>query len=167
MTIQYMHIPSPLGKILLLSDGTFLTGLYFVGQKHIPEIQSGWVKRSELNIFSQTEQQLQEYFCGTRQVFDIPYRFDGGTPFQQQVWYEIAKIGYAHKESYLGLAKAVGSARAVRAVGGAVGKNPLTLIVPCHRVFGLDGSFTGYAGGLERKKALTLLEHQKFATITL
>jgi methylated-DNA-[protein]-cysteine S-methyltransferase len=165
MTTRYAHIPSPLGQILVLSDGDVLTGLYFIGQKHMPEIQAACSNNPELDLFITTSKQLQEYFEGTRKFFDIPYRFDGGTPFQKSVWQEIAKIDYGHAESYSGLAKAIGSGRAVRAVGGAVGRNPLTLIVPCHRVFGLDGSFTGYAGGLDRKKALALLEHQKFATI--
>ena len=161
----YAKSQTPLGEVLMLSDGTVLTGLYFFGQKHMPGIQATWQNDPDLSIFITTAKQVSEYFNGTRKVFDIPYRFVVGTSFQQRVWHEIAKIEHGQRGCYSDLAKEVGSLRAVRAVGGAVGRNPLTLIVPCHRVFGVDGSLTGYAGGLERKKALALLEHQKFATL--
>lgn len=101
--------------------------------------------------------QLQEYFAGTRRVFSVPYELRG-TEFQKRVWAALEQIPYGEIRSYRDIAQAAGSPKAVRAVGAANGKNPLWIIVPCHRVVGADGTLTGYAGGLEMKRALLELE---------
>ena len=103
-------------------------------------------------------QQLSEYFAGQRQQFDLPLDLSGGTAFQQAVWQALLTIKPGQTSSYGNVSKTIGNAAAVRAVGAAVGRNPISIIVPCHRVLGSDGSLTGYAGGLDRKTALLRLE---------
>jgi methylated-DNA-[protein]-cysteine S-methyltransferase len=109
-------------------------------------------------VLRETEQQLADYFAGRRRQFDLPLDLSHGTAFQQSVWQALLAIAPGRTTSYGALALAVGKPAAVRAVGAAVGRNPISVIVPCHRVLGADGSLTGYAGGLERKRALLELE---------
>jgi methylated-DNA-[protein]-cysteine S-methyltransferase len=148
----YSYLESDLGRMLATSSEGKLTGLYFVGQKHGPEMGSDWVRSDEAEIFARTARQLAEYAAGERLEFDLPVGLHG-TPFQVRVWKEIARIPFGRTISYGELAARVGSAEAVRAVGTATGRNPVCWIVPCHRVVGKDGSLTGFAGGLERKRA--------------
>jgi methylated-DNA-[protein]-cysteine S-methyltransferase len=153
----YTNIESPLGRVLLVSDGTSLTGVYFSGQKYEPTPGPDWRHDPDLKILKKSGLQLQEYFAGDRKVFHIPVSLQG-TPFQRKVWNALTEIPLGETISYGELAERVDRSSAVRAVGAAVGRNPVSVIVPCHRVIGRDGSLTGYAGGLERKRALLALE---------
>ncbi|MGF6595783.1 methylated-DNA-[protein]-cysteine S-methyltransferase [Paraburkholderia sp. GAS448] len=154
-------IPSPLGDILLRAEDDALTGLFFVGQKYCPQerIDEGREDASGMpRLLRQTQEELAEYFAGERQHFSVNVRTTG-TPFQQRVWSELVKIPYGQIESYGGLAERLGfDAGSARAVGAANGRNPVSIIVPCHRVLSGTGDLTGYAGGIERKQALLALE---------
>ena len=148
---------SPLGPMVLVSDGTALTGLYFDGQKHFPADTSGWRWDATAAPFPRVTHQLAVYFAGRRLAFDLPLA-PAGTAFQLRVWRQLAAIPHGATCTYSDVAIAMGSPAAVRAVGAAVGRNPLSILVPCHRVLGRGGALTGYAGGLERKAALLGLE---------
>jgi methylated-DNA-[protein]-cysteine S-methyltransferase len=154
---RYTTFDSPLGQILLVSDGSLLTGAYFSGQKYEPVPGPGWRLEPDLGIFQEASLQLHEYFAGRRRQFDIPLHLQG-TPFQTKVWKALLEIPHGSTVSYGELAGRIKRKDAVRAVGAAVGRNPVSVIVPCHRVIGSGGSLTGYAGGLERKRALLDLE---------
>ena len=134
-----------------------MTGTCFYGQKHEPTPGPDWRHDPDLKILKKRGLQLSEYFAGNRRVFNNPLRLQG-TPFQMAVWKAISEIPWGETNTYGELAIRIRRATAVRAVGAAVGRNPLSVIVPCHRVIGSDGSLTGYAGGLERKRALLALE---------
>lgn len=149
----YTEIDSPLGPILLVSNATALTGFYFVGQKYAPVTTDHWRRDPELPLFRDVEAQVAAYASARRQTFDVPIRFEG-TPFQLRVWQAIAAIPFGTTLSYSALAERIGAPSSMRAVGAATGRNPISLIVPCHRVVGRDGALTGYAGGLDRKRAL-------------
>lgn len=153
----YSKIQSPLGAVLLTSDGTALTGLYFEGQRYAPERDHDWVLRDDLQVFKQAGTWLEAYFAGHPPSVDLPLA-PRGTPFQRAVWQQIARIPTGETITYSELAKRSGNAAAVRAAGAATGRNPISLLIPCHRVVGSDGSLTGYAGGLERKRRLLALE---------
>lgn len=153
---RYTEIDSPLGPILLVSDGTALTGFYFIGQKYAP-VTDPWRRDPGLNLFRDAEAQIAAYLSGRRRTFDVPIRFEG-TPFQLRVWQAIAAIPFGQTQSYSALAERIGAPSSMRAVGAATGRNPISLIVPCHRVVGRDGALTGYAGGLDRKRALLNFE---------
>jgi methylated-DNA-[protein]-cysteine S-methyltransferase len=155
--VFHMTIESPLGPILLISDDSTLTGLYFRGQKHEPVSCPDWKPNPHSSLFQEAASQLAEYFSRRRRSFRVPVA-PKGTPFQEKVWQAIAAIPYGETASYRDLAEKIGKPEAVRAVGTAVGRNPISVIIPCHRVIGRDDSLTGYAGGLDRKKALLDLE---------
>ena len=148
---------SPLGRIILAASGNTLVGVWFDGQRHQPDT-SIWPQASEHPVLQQAQSQLTDYFAGRRTSFDLPLDFAQGTGFQQEVWRALLKIPRGATRSYGALSADIGKPAAVRAVGGAVGRNPLSIIVPCHRVVGAGGALTGYAGGLERKTALLQLE---------
>jgi methylated-DNA-[protein]-cysteine S-methyltransferase len=154
---QYTTIDSPLGKILLTSEGGLLTGLYFIGQKYQPEVPGDWAAATALALFRHAADELDEYFDGARSRFDVPLAAHG-TQFQQRVWRALQTVEAGTTLSYSALAETIGAARSVRAVAAAVGRNPISILIPCHRVIGADGSLTGYAGGLERKAQLLALE---------
>ena len=154
---QHTTIDSPLGKILLTSEGGPLTGLHFIGQKYQPQVQRDWAAATALALFRQAADELDEYFHGARSRFDVPLAAHG-TQFQQRVWRALQTIEAGTTLSYSALAEKIGAARSVRAVAAAVGRNPISILIPCHRVIGADGSLTGYAGGLERKAQLLALE---------
>jgi len=154
---MYTYFESPLGPMLLVSDGSFLTGAYFCGQKYELAPGPDWRQDSDLKILQDAALQLEEYFARRRRAFNIPLRLQG-TSFQRKVWKALLKIPLGRTVSYVELAGRVKRKGAARAVGAAVGRNPVSVIVPCHRVIGRDGSLTGYAGGLERKRALLALE---------
>jgi methylated-DNA-[protein]-cysteine S-methyltransferase len=156
----YTNFQGPCGKMLLLSDGQVLTGLYFSDQKYAPVLDSRWYHSSKLDIFLTAQTQLLKYFAGTRQLFNVAYRFEGGTPFQQKVWAMISKVPYGNTLSYKSLAAHIELSKSIRAVAAAVGRNPMMLIVPCHRIIGSDGSLVGYAGGRACKKDLLALEQR-------
>ncbi len=147
---------SPLGTLILAASDAGLCGLWFDDQRHLPDT-TGWPEASH-PLFQATQAQLSQYFAGQRTQFDLPLDTTGGTAFQQQVWQALLRIPAGTTTSYGTLSGDIGNPQAVRAVGAAVGRNPISIIVPCHRVLGADGSLTGYAGGLPRKTALLELE---------
>ena len=149
-------ILTPLGRMLLARTAQGLAGVWFEGQKHHPAPLAA-PDRPDDALLRRAAEQLQAYFNGDALAFDVPLDLQG-TPFQRSVWQALLAIPAGETRSYGALAKALGSATAVRAVGGAVGRNPVSVIVPCHRVVGSDGSLTGYAGGLPRKRSLLVLE---------
>ncbi len=160
MTVLH-HCASPLGALTLASDGEALTGLWFDGQRWYAEGLTGYEPEKELPVFQQTEAWLAAYFEGRDPGFTPPLHLEGSA-FRQRVWAQLKKIPYGQTVTYGEIADALalesGHRPAPRAVGGAVGHNPVSLIVPCHRVLGAGGRLTGYAGGLERKLALLRLE---------
>ena len=156
-TFFYTSFSSPVGNLLLVSNGKELTGLYMVNQRYGPTIDSAWVENSSANPFPLTAAQLQEYFDGERREFTVPFHVTG-TPFQLSVWNALTYIPYGSTKSYRDLAASIGCPKSIRAVGGANARNPISIIIPCHRVIGSDGSLTGYGGGLDRKAALLSFE---------
>ena len=148
---------SPLGRMILAALNDQLVGVWFEGQAHLPDL-SGCPSAPDHPVLVQAAKELAEYFAGQRQSFNVPLATTTGTPFQQTVWQALRSIPVGSTCSYGELARRIDKPAAVRAVGAAVGRNPLSIIVPCHRVVGADGSLTGYAGGLRRKTALLQLE---------
>ncbi len=153
----YTHLDSPVGRLLVLGDDQFVTGIYFPQHKRSPVVADRWPQKDE--PFAEVREQLAEYFAGERQQFDVPLRLIG-TPFQQRVWQALAQIPFGETISYAQLATRVGQPTASRAVGNANGRNPLSILVPCHRIVGASGKLTGYAGGLENKEWLLAWEQQ-------
>lgn len=155
------HYVSPLGEILLASDGQALTGLWFAGQKYYAATLDALHTERELPIFGLTMRWLDLYFAGVSPTFTPPLTLRG-TAFQRRVWALLPEIPFGGTRSYGELARALagdtGRRTSARAVGAAVGRNPVSIIVPCHRVLAGDGSLRGYAGGLWRKEALLRLE---------
>ena len=148
---------SPIQSLRLVSDGRSLLGLYMLSEKHDRTPQSDWLEDASVEPFAETKQQLTAYFAGTLTEFNLPLQMQG-TLFQQQVWAALKTIPYGTTQSYGGLAQQLGQPKASRAVGLANGQNPLSIVVPCHRVIGANGKLTGYGGGLERKQ--WLLNHE-------
>ena len=148
---------SPLGPMTLAASSQGLCGVWFDGQKHQPDPQA-WPQDAAHPVLLQTQAQLAEYFSGQRCVFELPLDLGAGTDFQQAVWRGLLEIAPGATTAYGELARRIGKPLAVRALGAAVGRNPISIIVPCHRVLGADGALTGYAGGLDRKTALLRLE---------
>jgi methylated-DNA-[protein]-cysteine S-methyltransferase len=157
MTTQYTEVASPLGTLLLTAEKGQLTGVHFPGQKHDRPLQPDWERADDEPALAQARMQLAEYFAGRRTSFDLPLA-PSGTPFQQAVWRALLAVPFGATSTYGAIAQAVGKPSAVRAVGSAVGANPIGIVVPCHRIVGRDGSLTGYAAGLERKAKLLALE---------
>jgi methylated-DNA-[protein]-cysteine S-methyltransferase len=153
----YTYLESPIGRLLLCSDGAHLTGLYMDVPGHLPQGRETWVEDAGVGPLPQARRQLEEYFAGDRREFDLPLRLHG-TEFQRRVWDVLTEIPYGVTWSYGQLAKRIDNPNASRAVGLANGRNPISILVPCHRVIGADGSLTGYGGGLERKQ--WLLAHE-------
>ena len=150
-----------LGTVRLAASPQGLVGLWFDGQRHLPPQLDGphaWPQDPQHPVLVAAIEQLHQYLRGERTQFVLPLDLAGGTPFQQDVWRALLTIGCGHTTSYGALSQQLGRPAAVRAVGAAVGRNPVSVVVPCHRVRGKDGALTGYAGGLERKSALLQLE---------
>jgi methylated-DNA-[protein]-cysteine S-methyltransferase len=154
-------IASPVGVLTLTASEGFLTGMTMAGQRHANAPVHG--ARQDDQWFAGVAEQLEGYFAGSLTGFDVPVRLSG-TDFQCRVWSELQRIPYGKTISYGELARRVGRPAAVRAVGLANGRNPVSIIVPCHRVIGADGSLTGYGGGLERKAWLLELEAAHWAS---
>jgi methylated-DNA-[protein]-cysteine S-methyltransferase len=152
----FSEVSSPVGTLWLLGDGQSLCGLYMLDQKHRPALPDGCERNDR--AFRSVREQLRAYFAGKLREFEVQLNGHGST-FQKQVWRALLKIPYGATESYGGLARRIGNEKASRAVGLANGRNPIGIIVPCHRVVGANGSLTGYGGGLERKQ--WLLEHER------
>ena len=164
-SIVQTHFQSPLGSMVLAATNQGLAGLWFEGQRHLPAQltakptgPSVWPTDADQPVLKLAIQQLTDYFLGARTQFDLPLDLAGGTAFQQAVWQALLAIPPGTTASYGQISSRIGKPAAVRAVGAAVGRNPVSIIVPCHRVMGADGSLTGYAGGLDRKTALLALE---------
>ena len=155
-TVQARH-HSPLGPVILAIAHGALCGLWFEGQRHQPDT-TAWPDTPDHPVAKAARTQLDEYFAGQRTAFDLPLDLSSGTAFQQAVWRALLSIPPGATRSYGAISADVSRPAAVRAVGGAVGRNPLSIVVPCHRVIGANGALTGYAGGLERKIALLQLE---------
>jgi methylated-DNA-[protein]-cysteine S-methyltransferase len=155
MTVTHTVASTPLGDLTLVADDGMLTGVYFPHHWHRPG-PSGFGERDDRG-FGPVREQLAEYFSGQRTVFDVPVRADGDE-FQHRVWDVIAAIPYGETVSYGEIARRLGDGVLAKDVGSATGRNPLSVVVPCHRVVGKDGSLTGYAGGLKRKRYLLDLE---------
>lgn len=148
---------SPWGSMTLVAHDTALVWVGFDGQKHAPDF-SQWSESPDHPLLRLACEELRQYFAGERSQFDVPVDFSRGTAFQQRVWTALQDIAPGATTSYGAISQSIGNANAVRAVGGAVGRNPISIIVPCHRVVGSNGAMTGYAGGLPRKVALLQLE---------
>jgi methylated-DNA-[protein]-cysteine S-methyltransferase len=148
---SYTYLDSPLGDLLAVRDELGLTGLYLPTGKRPMAVRPEWTRDD--GAFDDVRTQLAEYFAGGRQEFDLPLNA-AGTAFQKRVWAALVEIPYGETTSYGKTAAAVGAPEAARAVGLANGQNPISIIVPCHRVVGADGSLTGYGGGLDAKRWL-------------
>jgi methylated-DNA-[protein]-cysteine S-methyltransferase len=147
-----------LGDVLLAATAQGLAGVWFMHrQEHMPD-SSQWITDEAHPTLITAAQQLHAYFSGQRQSFDLSLQPAWGTPFQRAVWQALQRIPYGRTSTYGDIARDIGNPKAVRAVGAAIGQNPHTIVVPCHRVVGANGSLTGFAGGLDRKKYL--LHHE-------
>ena len=151
----YATTASPIGELLLVGDGSTLHGLHMQQGRRPVRVSREW--RRHDSAFRDARAQLDEYFAGARTEFRVPLELSGND-FERRVWRELLEIPYGETASYGEIARRIGTPHAARAVGLANGRNPVALIVPCHRVIGADGSLTGYGGGLERKRLLLDLE---------
>lgn len=156
-TVWYDYLSTPIGNLLLAADAKGLREVWFETGKHKKEPDPQWQRNAAKVTFA--AKQLKEYFAGERQDFDLPLH-PIGTPFQVNVWRALANIPYGATISYGELARRIGQPQAVRAVGAANGRNPLPIVLPCHRVIGADGSLTGFGGGLPTKRFLLAMEDQ-------
>jgi methylated-DNA-[protein]-cysteine S-methyltransferase len=158
--------PTPLGALTLVASANGLAGAWFDQQRHLPAALAAqfaghpavWPEQATHPILRAASAQLTAYFAGQTSGFDLPLDLSAGSPFQQAVWQALLAIPRGNTTSYGVLSSRIGRPTALRAVGGAIGRNPLSIVVPCHRVTGSNGSLTGYAGGLDRKIALLQLE---------
>ena len=164
------HYISPLGGITMASDGEYLTGLWFDGQKYFADTLHAEHEEKDLDFFRRTDKWLDLYFSGKEPNFTPPLRMKG-TEFRQEVWQILLTIPFGKTMTYGEIAKILADRRGIKsmsaqAVGGAVGHNPISLIIPCHRVVGTNGALTGYAGGLEKKAWLLDMESQSSVIFT-
>ena len=158
-TLRYRTMASPVGTLTLAGMGSTLMHLRMAGQTHEPD-RSGWIPDDD--AFADVAEQLTAYFAGSLTEFDVDLEL-AGTEFQRRVWAALQTIPYGETRSYGQIAEQIGSPGASRAVGLANGRNPVGIIVPCHRVIGSGGGLTGYGGGIDRKRALLTLEHRTVA----
>lgn len=154
---RYARFDFPLGPVIAVAEDDGITHIDFVGAKYERPVQPDWVEDPQAPALRACGTQLAEYFAGTRTEFDLPLA-PRGSAFQKRVWDEIARVPYGKTISYGELAKRAGAPGQARAAGAATGRNPVGVVIPCHRIVGADGSLTGYAGGLERKRGLLELE---------
>jgi methylated-DNA-[protein]-cysteine S-methyltransferase len=154
--IRYLHADSPVGPLLLAADDAGLRLVEFHSPRHPMARLQDW-EAGDNTVLAATRTQLGEYFAGSRRSFDLPLA-PQGTDFQRAVWWKLAEIPYGETISYAQLAARVDKPSATRAVGAANGRNPLPIVLPCHRVIGADGSLTGFGGGLPTKRFLLALE---------
>jgi methylated-DNA-[protein]-cysteine S-methyltransferase len=153
----YDFYESPHGRMLIVAAGEALCGVYFDGQKYLPQVDPEWRRDARHAPLRQAKRELSEYFGGERKRFETALA-PAGTPFQQSVWRAISTVGFGETLTYGELAQRAGCLGSARAAGAATGRNPIGIVIPCHRIVGSDGSLTGYAGGLDRKRALLALE---------
>lgn len=157
MTTYITTFDSPVGSLLLMSDGSSLVGLHTDNDRHRPATLADWISDASAKPFARTVAQLRAYFDGTLTEFDLPLA-PHGTAFQLMVWRALCEIPFGVTICYAELARRIGRPTAARAVGHSNARNPISIIIPCHRVIGADKTLIGYAGGLERKRALLALE---------
>jgi len=159
--IRYAEIATPLGSLRLAATAAGLVGIAFDGDRYASPTGPAWIRDADFPALRMAASQLAEYFAGRRAAFDLPLAADG-TSFQRGVWTAIAGVPAGATISYAELARRAGCPGSARAAGAATGRNPLAIVVPCHRIVGSDGSLTGYAGGLDRKRALLAHEQAFF-----
>jgi len=157
MSTYYQLHDSPLGTLLLLCNGNAVTGVHVAAGKYVPEVAPDWVCDSRQGVLLDLRRELDAYFGGRLRCFTVALE-PHGTPFQKIVWAALARIPYGETRTYGQQAQAIGRPAAARAVGAANGRNPIGIVLPCHRVIGAGGELTGYAGGLEAKAFLLRLE---------
>jgi len=157
MQLSYQFLDSPVGQLKLVAHETALVAVLWENENPNRVRLAALVEDLQHPILLKTTQQLNEYFAGKRQQFDLPLDFEG-TAFQQQVWQALLTIPFGETRSYKQIAEQIGNAKAVRAVGAANSKNPISIIAPCHRVVGANGKLVGFAGGLENKEILLKIE---------
>ena len=166
-TSRQLLLLTPLGEMRLVATGHGLSGAWFTSnQRHVPDAAAGLPTAPDDPLLQRAAQQLDEFFARQRNRFDLPLDLSAGTAFQQAVWTVLQAIGFGTTCSYGAVAQAIARPSAVRAVGVAIGRNPVSLIVPCHRVIGANGTLTGYGGGIDRKVALLALERGDVAAPT-
>jgi methylated-DNA-[protein]-cysteine S-methyltransferase len=153
----FTHFDTPMGTMLAIATDDAITDLHIVSGKYVPKIDEQWIDSPKLPVFLQLRQELGEYFAGKRKSFNVKLAPEG-TEFQRAAWKALTKIPFGQTRSYGEQAAAIGNPKAVRAIGAANGRNPITIVVPCHRVIGANGTLTGYAGGLDKKEFLLKLE---------
>lgn len=159
MELAFMEMPSPVGILKLVATKNALVAVLWENENPKRVRLAELIEQVDHPILLATQKQLSEYFAGTRQRFDLPLDFEG-TEFQKSVWQALLDIPFGETRSYRDIAEQVGNIKAVRAVGAANGKNPISIIAPCHRVVGMNGKLVGFAGGLDNKKILLGLEKQ-------
>lgn len=160
MSIYYSYYFSPVGRLLMLSQDNHLTNLDFELEQ--TTLNPKWFENNELPLFQQVKLALDRYFSGEKETFSAIPLAPKGTAFQQAIWQALIQIPYGKTASYGGLAAMIENPKAVRAVGGAVGSNPISIIIPCHRVLGKNQEITGFGGGLPAKRYLLQLENIAF-----
>ncbi|WP_151716061.1 methylated-DNA--[protein]-cysteine S-methyltransferase [Acinetobacter sp. TUM15071] len=161
MQLMYMYMDSPVGALKLVAHDKALVAVMWDNEDHKRVRLSELIEDRHHLMLHRVKQQLEQYFAGQRQQFDLPLDFQG-TAFQQQVWQALLSIPYGETRSYKDIAIQLGNVKAVRAVGAANGKNPISIIAPCHRVIGSSGALVGFAGGLDKKQILLNIEQKKF-----
>ena len=159
MQLVYMYMDSPVGALKLVAHDQALVAVMWDNEDHKRVRLAELIEARQHPMLRRVKKQLEEYFTGQRQQFDLPLDFQG-TDFQQQVWQALLTIPYGEKRSYKDIAVQIGNEKAVRAVGAANGRNPISIIAPCHRVIGSSGALVGFAGGLDKKQILLSLEQQ-------
>ena len=159
MKLSFMEMASPVGQLKLVATETALVAVLWENENPNRVRLAELTENKQHSILLETQKQLNEYFTGQRQIFDLPLDFEG-TEFQQKVWQALLTIPFGETRSYKQIAEQIGNVKAVRAVGAANGKNPISIIAPCHRVVGANGKLVGFAGGLENKDVLLRLELQ-------
>ncbi|MGC3820507.1 methylated-DNA--[protein]-cysteine S-methyltransferase [Acinetobacter sp. G11] len=157
MKLAFMEMASPVGNLKLVANDTALVAVLWENENPKRVRLAELIEQTHHPILLETQKQLSEYFAGKRQQFDLPLDFEG-TEFQQKVWQALLTIPFGETRSYRDIAEQVGNVKAVRAVGAANGKNPISIIAPCHRVVGVNGKLVGFAGGLDNKDILLKLE---------
>ena len=157
MKLAFMEMASPVGKLKLVANDTALVAVLWENENPKRVRLAELIEQTHHPVLLETQKQLTEYFAGKRQQFDLPLDFEG-TEFQKKVWQALLSIPFGETRSYRDIAEQVGNVKAVRAVGAANGKNPISIIAPCHRVVGVNGKLVGFAGGLENKDILLKLE---------
>ena len=160
MQLAYMYMESPVGALKLVAHDQALVAVMWDNEDHKRVRLAELIKNIQHPMLLKVKQQLEQYFAGQRQQFNLPLDFQG-TDFQQQVWRALLTIPYGETRSYKDIALQIGNEKAVRAVGAANGRNPISIIAPCHRVIGSGGALVGFAGGLDKKQILLSLEQEQ------